>query len=347
MDFSHYIIDDKFTVLMAMQRLDIIDHKILFLVDNNKLVGALTDGDVRRWILKSGDLNLSVSFMANKSPLYLSHNKISYSKKFMNENDIDALPILDSNHSIISIIFKNDHNTVSKFTDDVKVVIMAGGLGTRLYPYTKILPKPLIPIGEVPITEHIMDRFSLFGIKNFILIVNHKKSMIKSYFNDIDKNYKIEYADENKPLGTGGGLSLIKKKIQNTFILSNCDILIEEDYKKIYDYHRDNNFIITIVCSLKNFKIPYGVIQLDESGNIQSMIEKPNMTYLTNTGMYVVDKKVIDDIDYDTEISFPDIISKYKESGYKIGVFPISEESWLDMGQLEDLEKMRIKLYEK
>src|SRR5699024_336047 len=132
---------------------------------------------------------------------------------------------------------------------DIPVVIMAGGLGTRLYPYTKILPKPLIPIGDTPIIEMIMDRFHVAGADQFHLIVNHKKNMIKAYINELDKDYKVDYADEDFPLGTGGGLSLLKGKVRSNFVLSNCDILIEEDYNKIIEYHNENNNFITMVCA--------------------------------------------------------------------------------------------------
>ena len=169
--------------------------------------------------------------------------------------------------------------------------------------------------------------------------------MIKSYFNEVEKGYQIQYVDEEIPLGTGGGLSLLKNKIKDTFILTNCDILILEDYKKIYNFHKQSKNLVTMVCSLKNIKIPYGVIELDSNGQIYKMQEKPEFNFMTNTGMYIVDKKIIDDIQVNQAIGFPEIIEKYRLEGHKIGVYPISENSWMDMGQLEDLEKMRIKLY--
>jgi NDP-sugar pyrophosphorylase family protein len=202
----------------------------------------------------------------------------------------------------------------------------------------------LIPIGEIPIVEHIINRFHKLGSKEFHLIVNHKKNMIKAYFNEIDKEYSIDYADEEEPLGTGGGLSLLKGKINSTFILSNCDILIEEDYEKIYKFHVQNQNLITMVCSLKNIRIPYGVIEISENGEIESMKEKPEFSFLTNTGMYIVEPKIIQDLEENKKVGFPDIIEKYKSKGEKIGVFPIGENSWLDMGQLDEMEEMRRRL---
>jgi len=170
--------------------------------------------------------------------------------------------------------------------------------------------------------------------------------MIKAYFNEIEKNYAVNYIDEDKPLGTGGGLSLLKGKIDSTFILSNCDILIEEDYERIYKYHRKEKNLITIVCSLKNIRIPYGVVEISENGEIEEMKEKPELSFFTNTGMYIVESKIIDQLEENKAIGFPDIIERYKQAGEKIGVYPISENSWLDMGQLDGMEEMRKRLNE-
>ena len=221
---------------------------------------------------------------------------------------------------------------------------MAGGLGTRLYPYTKILPKPLIPVGEIPIIEHIINRFYRQGAQNFYLIVNHKKNMIKAYLNDIEKAYQVCFVDEEQPLGTGGGLSLLKGEISQPFILSNCDILIDSDYEKIYEHHLSENNYITMVCSLKNMRIPYGVVEISKDGGIEEMKEKPEISFFTNTGMYVVHPEVIDELELNQRIDFPDIIEKCRQEGKKIGVYPISENSWLDMGQIDELEEMRRRL---
>jgi NDP-sugar pyrophosphorylase family protein len=168
--------------------------------------------------------------------------------------------------------------------------------------------------------------------------------MIKAYFNEIEKAYKVDYVDEDKPLGTGGGLSLLKGKINSTFILSNCDILIEEDYEKIYNYHKKEKNLITMVCSLKNIKIPYGVIEISETGEIESMKEKPELSFFTNTGIYIVEPKIIEELEEDKPIGFPDIIEQYKAKGEKIGIYPISENSWMDMGQIDEMEEMRRRL---
>ena len=344
MDVQEFLIDEESSMLEAMALLDKLAKKVLFVLKDDRFAGAITDGDIRRWILKKGNLNAKVKDMANYSPKYIYEKDKSLAKDIMRKHSIEALPVLNEEEEIISIVFWNDEEIEREGKLEAPIVIMAGGLGTRLYPYTKILPKPLIPIGEIPIAEHIINRFNQYGSKQFYLIVNHKKNMIKAYFNEIQKQYEVYYADEVRPLGTGGGLSLLKGEIDSTFILTNCDIIIEENYEKIYDYHQKENNLITMVCSLKNIKIPYGVIEISEAGEIEEMKEKPEFSFFANTGMYVVEPKVINELDNDTAIGFPDIIEKYKQSGEKIGVYPISENAWLDMGQLDEMEKMRRRL---
>lgn len=345
MSMEEAYISEQNTVLEAMQQLDRSNKEVLFVQDEGKLLAALTDGDVRRYILKKGDLNASVKFAANYNPIYLYEEQSQKAMQIMDKNLIDAIPIIDHEHIIREIIFKKKHaRQTGRFGKDVPVVIMAGGLGTRLSPYTNILPKPLIPVGDYPIVEHIMNRLYSYGSKNFYMIVNYKRNMIKAYFDDLDKNYEIDFVTEEKKLGTGGGLSLLKGRIDSTFILTNCDILIDEDLSKIYQQHIESGNTITMVCSLKNFLIPYGVVNIGEDGMIESMQEKPSMPFLTNTGCYFVEPEVIEGLTYNEAIDFPAIIEKYMKNGKKVGVYPIGEDAWLDMGQFNELDKMKEKL---
>jgi len=344
MEVKDFLIEEECTMLEAMALLDKIAKKVLFVAREGKLVAAITDGDIRRWILKKGNLEARVKDIANYNPKYLKEREKASAKEYMKKYSIEALPILSDENEIISVVFINDGDIGVKKDLNIPVVMMAGGFGTRLYPYTKILPKPLIPIGEIPIAEHIINRFNKYGCRDFFLIVNHKKNMIKAYFNEIEKDYKITYVDEEKPLGTGGGLSLLKDIIDSTFILSNCDILIEEDYEKIYKFHKKENNFITMVCSLKKIRIPYGVIEIGQHGEIEKMKEKPELSFFTNTGMYIVEPGLIEELADNQAVGFPDIIEKYKQAGEKIGVYPIGENNWLDMGQLDAMEEMRRRL---
>lgn len=344
MDIKDFLIDEEKSMIDAMAQLDLAAKKILFVTKDDKFVAAITDGDIRRWILKKGNLEAKVKDIANYTPKSLNISEKRKSKKYMKKYQIEALPIVDNDNNIISIVLLNDEEIQVQTKLDIPIVIMAGGLGTRLYPYTKILPKPLIPIGEIPIAEHIINRFNKYGSRAFYLVVNHKKNMIKAYFNEIEKDYIINYVDEDIPLGTGGGLSLLKGKINSTFILSNCDILIEEDYEKIYKFHKENNNLITMVCSLKTIRIPYGVVEINKNGEIDEMKEKPVLSFFTNTGMYIVEPRIIEELSENEFIGFPDIIEKYKNNGEKVGVYPISENNWLDMGQIDEMEEMRRRL---
>ena len=344
MDIKDILIGEDDTMLQAMKVLDKVAKKVLFVTQDGVLTAALTDGDIRRWILAKGNLDAKVKEIANYNPRYIYYKDRLKAKEYMKRYTIEALPIVDENKRIISVSFWDEKNIGPKKNLNIPVVIMAGGSGTRLYPYTKILPKPLIPVGDIPIAEHIINRFRHYGCKQFYLIVNYKKNMIKAYFNEAERDYSITYIDENKPLGTGGGLSLLKGKINTTFVLSNCDILIEEDYEKMYQFHKEENNVITMVCSLKNLKIPYGVVEIGEHGNIESMKEKPELSFMTNTGCYIVEPQIVEEMKDEQSVDFPDIIEQYKRAGGKVGVYPISENAWMDMGQFDEMEVMRRRL---
>lgn len=345
LDVNSFLIEENASLIEAMKQLDSTAHKILFVTKNKKFVATITDGDIRRWILKNGDLNAVLSAFANYNPIKIGiHDKL-HAKSIMVSHGIDSIPVVDENGHIEMILFSDSE--IDNFRRlKTPVVIMAGGKGTRLYPYTKILPKPLIPVGEKPILELILENFDYFQIEKYYIIVNHKKNMIKAYFHDSEMSKMIEFIDEDIPLGTGGGLVLLKNKIESTFFLSNCDILIYEDYAKIYDFHKMHNNLITIVGSVKTTKVPYGVIELTTNGKIANLKEKPEISFIVNTGLYVVEPQVINELEDFSVIGFPDLIDKYRKLGLNIGVYPISEESWSDMGELDELRKMRDKIYE-
>lgn len=343
MDIEKIIIDENYTIKQAMKQLDNSAKKILLVRNNGKLKGVITDGDVRRWILKNGDLTAKVVEIVNYNPIYITNNDRGIADKIMKKFSVDALPVVDEKGDILSIVFRDDVEISSvnnKKSIDLPVVIMAGGLGTRLYPYTKILPKPLIPIGDIPIAERIINKFEEYGCKEFYLTVNYKKNMIKSYFSEIEKNYEVSYVEEDKPLGTGGSLYLLKGKIDRTFFVSNCDILVDADYSNIYKYHKESRNLITMICAVKNLTIPYGVIELENNGKIKSMVEKPEFSFLTNTGMYIVEPEVLDMIPENKFLGFPDIIDMYRDMGKNVGVYPITEKCWMDMGQLDEMQDM-------
>ena len=238
-------ITEDISVLDAMRKLDETGLGVLFVAPEGVLRAVVTDGDIRRYILKSLPLEGPVREAANYSPYALPMEARARAKTALLEHGIGALPLLDKRGRVQDVVFAGGLDIDTHKKACAPVVIMAGGLGTRLYPYTKILPKPLIPIGEMPIVEHIIHRFADVGCSAFTMIVNYKKSMIKSYFNDLQKDYTVDYVDEDTPLGTGGGLSLLKGKVTQTFFLTNCDILIDADFGDIYQYHKEKGNVIT------------------------------------------------------------------------------------------------------
>lgn len=349
MNIQDIIINEEISIRQAAKVLDKTAKQVLLITEDNKLKAVLTDGDIRRWILKSGDLSAPVKEIANYSPKYITETERYKAKRLMKKYSISSIPVVSIEGEVKSIIFWNDLDMSSvekKPSLDIPVVIMAGGLGTRLYPYTKILPKPLIPIGDIPIVERIINRFKGFGCNEYYLTVNYKKNMIKAYFEEVVKNYNIYYIEEDKPLGTGGSLYFLKDKIKSTFFVSNCDILIDSDYEAMYDYHKENKNFITMVCAVKNMVIPYGVVNLNNEGNIQSMVEKPEYSFLTNTGMYIIEPEALQLIKEDTFIHLPDIAKECMDKGMKVGVYPITERAWMDMGQPDEMQEMMKRLEE-
>ena len=218
---------------------------------------------------------------------------------------------------------------------------MAGGKGTRLKPLTNIIPKPLLPIGEKTILETIMDKFMDIGCSAFYLSVNYKADSIRHYFDTLERNnYTISYFKEDKPLGTIGSLFLLKRIINQTFFISNCDIIIEEDYSEIYKYHKANSNEITIVAALKHYPIPYGTIETGENGKLITLTEKPELTFKINSGMYILEPHLLLEIPNNSFYHITDLIEKVKKRKGQIGVFPVSEKSWKDIGNWSEYKEM-------
>lgn len=344
MQIADYIIGTEHTVVDALKQIDRNSKGIVYVSEDGGLCGTVTDGDIRRHILNKGSLSACVTDIMNKTPIFCYMKEKEYAQDIMFKNHIRSIPILSEKNKIIDIVFAYDVFSPEKKQLNIPVVIMAGGKGTRLYPYTQILPKPLIPIGEKTITEHIISRFQEYGCWHFDMIVNYKKNFIKSYFLDNENIYDVNFVDETEFLGTGGGLKLLEGRYDTTFFMTNCDILIEEDYAKILEYHQNNHNIITMVCAEKNMVIPYGTVEVAKDGKAVALKEKPSLSFITNTGFYVIEPEFLDMIPDDTFIHITDVIQSCIDAGKDVGVYTIPEEKWLDMGQMEEMEKMKKKL---
>ena len=347
MCIDDFVVDPNTTILEAISKINENASGIVFVCEKNKLVGAVTDGDIRRYILQKGDLTLNIMDIANGNVIWLEKKCEEQAMQTMRQRSISAIPILNFAKEIIKIYLSNGKVVIGERKNNmlnIPLVIMAGGKGTRLKPFTDILPKPLIPIGDKTITEHIIDQFLEYGCSEIYMIVNYKKDFIKAYFKDGHCQQEIRFVDEMTFRGTGGGLKLLEGKIDRTFFMSNCDILINVDYSKILQYHRKKGNLVTLVCAKKEFSIPYGTITINDENEVVNLIEKPSNTYLINTGVYIIEPELLNRIPEDTFIHITEIIEKCIREKVPIGAYVIEGDDWLDMGQPDEMEKMKEKL---
>lgn len=350
-DFRKAIIQCGSTIREGMKQLNESAEKNLYVVNaSGKLVGSLTDGDIRRGILRGISLEEPVETIMFKEVKCVScnENRLALIKSLMLKHDISSLPVVDINRTIVDIVYWIDIFSKPPISShsvrENKVFILAGGMGTRLDPFTKILPKPLIPVGDQPIIERIMDAFSGYGYSDFIISLNHKADMIKTYLSDesVKGKYKnICYIHEPVPLGTIGSLYLAKDDINGTFIITNADILVEEDLEKIVAYHKERNAVLTIVGCVKNTVVPYGVLNIDEDDRLISMEEKPSLYHLINTGVYIAEPQILSFITAAKKCDATQLIHDLLQAGENICVYPVHEEQWFDIGQWTEYDRTK------
>ncbi len=347
MTLKDYIVSEEMSLVETMKVIDNNASGNAFLCRDGVLLAAVSDGDIRRSLMNGVDINSPVREIANYHPVYLYRKDSRKAEELMREKMITALPIVDEQKKITDIKFLLKKMPLQNKSLQTPVVIMAGGKGTRLKPYTDILPKPLIPIGDKTITEHIISHFSKFGCHDFYMIVNYKKNFIKAYFMDSTKQEaqkelpRLHFVEEERYMGTGGGIALVKEEVRETFFLSNCDIIVNADYEEILRTHRERQNLITIVCARKRVVIPYGTVDIEEDGSVIKFKEKPSFEFYTNTGFYVIEPAFLDKIPKNSRVDITDIIEGCIRDGEKVGTYLINEEDWMDMGQLEELEKMK------
>ncbi len=336
----------------ALKQMDEINRKLLIVLnENDSFFSLLSIGDIQRAIIRNLPLSTRVSEIVRQDiTVARSEDNLEKVKERMKIRRNELMPVIDSQNQVIDVIFWEDlfEEKRSALPEDKKlnlpVVIMAGGRGTRLAPLTNVWPKPLIPINQKTIVEDIMDRFVEVGCNEFYLSVNYKAEVIQQYFDNLNNPfYKITYIREEKPLGTAGSLYLLKDKIHSTFFVSNCDILIEEDFTNIYEYHKTHQNEITIVAAIKSFPIPYGTIETGEGGQLKSIQEKPELSFKINTGMYILEPNVLQEIPENEFLYITTLIERLHKEGRKVGVFPVSEGSWKDIGNWEEYIKRFVK----
>lgn len=342
---KNWIISKADTLISAMKKMDEISSRCLFVFDESRFIDLLTIGDIQRAIIKGTELNSSISNILESDKLYASiQDTLSQVKKKMLSIRAEVMPVLDENRNLVKVYYWDELFEESPETDRAKinlpVVIMAGGKGTRLKPITNVIPKPLVPVGDKTILEVIMDQFEAIGCHKFYMSVNYKAEMMKFYLSQLDHQYDIEFFMEDKPLGTIGSVSLLKGKITTPFFVSNCDSINDQDYRDVYDYHVNNHNDMTIVTMVKSFKIPYGVIETAEDGLMVDLKEKPEHTYMVNSGVYILNPELIDEIPEGVFFHITHLMEKVKAHGGRVGCFPVSEHSWHDMGEWPEYLKM-------
>lgn len=339
------IIASSDTILHALKMMDGHRTKLVFVIDDDHFFGILTIGDIQRAIIRNATLSDPVVTILDRNKIYASVNDSKeYIKQVMFDELIDCMPVLSEAGEIVDVLFWHEVFSESVAENrpkiDLPVVIMAGGKGTRLKPITNVIPKPLVPVGDKTILEVIMDQFEAIGCKKFYMSVNYKADMMKFYLDQLDHQYDIEFFMEDKPLGTIGSVSLLKGKINTPFFVSNCDSINEQDYRDVYDYHVKNHNDMTIVTMVKSFKIPYGVIETGEDGLMVSLQEKPEHTYMVNSGVYILNPELIDEIPEGEFFHVTHLMEKVKARGGRVGCFPVSEDAWKDMGEWPEYLKL-------
>ena len=341
------IVQADATIIQTMRLMDESMTKLLLAFEGKQFLGIITNGDLQRAIIAHTPFDTAIKNVIHNESKRYAHvgDDRERIKEWMMEKRAELMPIVDTQGRLVDVVFWDEVLTEQPGNDnrpkiDLPVVIMAGGKGTRLKPITNVIPKPLVPIGDKTILEVIMDQFESIGCHKFYMSVNYKADMMKYYLSQLDHKYDIEFFMEDKPLGTIGSVSLLKGKIATPFFVSNCDSINEQDYRDVYDYHVSNKNDMTIVTMVKSFKIPYGVIETGEDGLMVNLKEKPEQTYQVNTGVYILNPEVINEIPEGEFFHITHLMEKVRARGGRVGCFPVSEHSWKDMGEWPEYLKM-------
>ena len=338
------------TVMEAISAVENSPQRMTVVIDHEgKLLGTVTDGDIRRHILRGGSLNDLVVILMNKDPITASlgatKNTISF---LMSKNNIISIPIIDKNRYYIETKHITDvENFGIKSISSKNIfscaVIMAGGEGNRLRPITEDIPKPMIKIGKMPLLEYQIKSLAQLGIKKVYIAINYLGEFIENYFGDgEDFGIKIKYLREDLKLGTAGPLSLLPEISEKPILVLNGDIYTTSNFQSLYTFHEDSGSVITVGVVDYKIDIPYGIVEVDRE-EVQRIIEKPSQSYLCNAGIYVISPDVIKSVEKNTLTNMTDLVQTFISRGMKVNVFPIYEY-WSDIGTPKDLENLRNKL---
>jgi len=342
------LVSPEITVKEAMQRLDDTAERILFVVaDGDKLLGTVTDGDIRRGIIHGMTFKDPVGNLMHKDFFKVNidtEDLMNSVREIMLKEKLDQIPVVDVNGVIHDVVSWTDIIGKKPLADKKSnsVVIMAGGKGLRLDPFTRILPKPLIPIGEKTVIELIMEKFHRNGFHKFVYSLNYKKEYIKMFLQDNEfPDYDLEWVEESDYLGTIGSAALMKRQLKDTFFVVNCDSLLDIDFQEALNWHKQYKAAITIIGCHNEVKIPFGVLDIQD-GRLKKMTEKPVHDVIINTGVYVMEPSVLSYIKEGQKMNIDELIEKVSGKD-KISVYTIFG-GWFDLGQWEEYKESLRKL---
>ena len=312
--------------------------QIALVVDaNNKLLGTVTDGDIRKAILAGKDLDITAEEAMRREPITsAAKTPRAAILKLMREKRIHQMPLLDDLGRVVDVLTVDD--MIGAHQKPNAVVIMAGGLGTRLHPLTQDTPKPMLKVGGKPILETIIQSFVDQGFVNFFVSLNYKAEVITNYFGDGSQlGATINYLHEKSRLGTAGGLSLLPQNIHAPIIVMNGDLLTRISVEALLDFHERESAVATMVVREDHYQVPYGVVEVDGT-QIIGVEEKPIQRHLVNAGIYVISQKGLENIPTDTFYDMPTHFAKLSANGHRTAAFPL-HEYWVDIGRLDELER--------
>jgi dTDP-glucose pyrophosphorylase len=335
---ENLVVTENITIKEALKIIDNGAIRIALVVDeNNKLLGTLSDGDIRRGLLKNYTLEDSIKDLYFKTPITAlqSESKEKIVQKAI-KNQVYQIPIIDENNNLVDIVNLATLLNITKKRN--RVILMAGGLGTRLRPLTDDIPKPMLKVGNKPILETIIKNFASHGFVNITISLNYKGELIREYFKDgSDFGVNIDYLEETSRLGTAGALSLLQNIPNEPFFVMNADLLTDVNFSNLLDFHCFGNANATMCLREYEYQIPYGVVEIDGS-NINSIIEKPTKKFFVNAGIYVLSSTVFEFIPKNEFFDMPTLFNILIEKQKKVLSFPI-HEYWLDIGRMSDFEQ--------
>ena len=333
------LIREDETIANAIQNLNISSLQIILVVNkNNELIGTISDGDIRRAFLKGMGLKDKLFDIVNYKPIVVDKNtEVDQVIEMMERNSVRQIPILNQHNRVIGLhLYENIKS--DKELDNL-FVIMAGGKGTRLKPYTENCPKPMLKIRNKPILEHIIDQARNQGFKQIVISINYLGEIIQKHFED-GKNFgvNIRYLNENNYLGTAGSLYLLEKENRKPIIVSNGDILTNIKYNDMLIFHEKNKAKATMAVNYQEFEYPYGIVKL-KNNKIIDFDEKPNFKFQVNAGVYILDENIISQIPKNKYCDMPDFFLKMKKKKMNIIAYPLFEQ-WHDIGRLDDYNRL-------